>query len=472
FRSLLDRLVFLFLPVFNVDGHERFGPHNRINQNGPKEMGWRSNAAGLNLNRDYLKADAPEMRAWLKLHQAWLPDVFLDCHSTDGADYQYPLTIAREAGPGDTWFLEAGLGAWIRDSFLPGLRSGLEADGVPTTEYIAFRTWHDPRSGLVIGPSGPRYSQGYQSAQNRLGLLLETHMLKPYAVRVEATRLALLRTSELVARERDTVVRLNRAADAFTASAAFRAVPMPLGFRDDGTSEPMAFKGFAYERTTSDLTGGDWFTYDPSRPQTFQVPRYGHLKATASARVPEAYLVPPEWTEVIARIQAQGIPHHRLARPATLPVSGWRFRDVVFRRTPTEGRQRVESLVQEAFAGIREFPAGTVVVPTGNRLARIIVHLLEPASEESLLRWGFFNTIFEQKEYGESYVLEPLARKMLAADPALKAAYERRKAEDKAFAADPDAQLNWFYQRSPWGDPNLGVYPVGRVFDAVAAAKL
>ncbi len=470
--GLLDRLVFVFLPVFNVDGHERFGPHNRINQNGPKEMGWRSTAAGLNLNRDYLKADAPEMRAWLKLHQAWLPDVFLDCHSTDGADYQYPLTIAREAGPGDTWFLEPRLGAWIRDSFLPGLRSGLEADGMPTTEYIVFRTWHDPRSGLVIGPSGPRYSQGYQSAQNRMGILLETHMLKPYPVRVEATRLALLRTSEIVAREHATVARLNREADAFTASAAFRAAPMSLGFKDDGTSEPMAFKGFAYDRATSDLTGGDWFTYDPTRPQTFQIPRYGHLVPTATARVPEAYLVPPEWTEVIARLEAQGIPHHRLAKPATVAVSGWRFRDVVFRRTPTEGRQRVESLVQEEFAATRDFPAGTVVVPTGNRLARIIVHLLEPASEESLLRWGFFNTIFEQKEYGESYVLEPLARKMLAADPALKAAYERRKAEDKAFAANPDAQLNWFYQRSPWGDPGLGLYPVGRIFDAAEAAKL
>jgi hypothetical protein len=401
-----------------------------------------------------------------------MPDVFIDCHATDGADYQYPLTIAREAGPGDTWFLEAGLGSWIRDSFLPELRARLEAEGKPTTEYIVFRQWHDPRSGLVIGPSGPRYSQGYQSAQNRLGLLLETHMLKPYAVRVEATQAALLHTAMVVARDRDTVARLDRAADAFTASPAFRAVPMPLGFADDGTAETIPFLGYAFDKTTSGLTGGDVFTYDPARPQTFHIPRFGHLKATATARVPEAYLVPPEWTEVIARIEAQGLPHHRLAHPVTLPVASYRFDKVVFRRTPTEGRQRVESLGQEDVVQTRTFPAGTVVVPTANRLARIAVHLLEPASEDSLLRWGFFNTIFEQKEYGESYVLEPLARRMLAQDPALKAAYERRKAEDKAFAGNPDAQLNWFYQRSPWGDPTLDVYPVGKVFDAKVAAAL
>jgi hypothetical protein len=297
-------------------------------------------------------------------------------------------------------------------------------------------------------------------------------MLKPYAVRVEATRATLLHTAEVVARDRDKVLALGSRADAFTASAAFRAVPMPLAFADDGTSTPMPFKGFAYTSTTSDLTGGDWFTYDPSQPRTFQIPRYGHLKATASARVPEAYLVPPEWTEVIARIEAQGIPHHRLSSERTLAVSTYRFRKVAFRSRPVEGRQRVERLDQEELEQTRTFPAGTVVVPTAHRLARLAVHLLEPASDDSLLRWGFFNTIFEQKEWGESYVLEPLARQMLAKDPALKAAYERRKAEDKAFAADPDAQLNWFYQRSPWGDATLDLYPVGKVFDPKVAASL
>ena len=470
--ELLDRLVFVFIPVFNVDGHERFSAFTRVNQNGPKEAGWRSTAAGLNLNRDYLKADAPEMRAWLKLHQAWLPDVFVDCHTTDGADYQYPLTYGEEVGSDSTWFVEPRLGAWIRDTFLPGFRDGMEKAGIPVTQYVSFRRWHDPRSGLTAWPASPRYSHGYQSAQNRTGLLLETHMLKPYATRVEATRAALRQVSQIAARERETLLRLDREADAFTASAEFRKTPMALAFEDDGSSDPVTFKGYAYGSTKSELTGGEWFTYDRGKPVTFEVPRFQRMKVTASARVPEAYVVPAEWTEMIARLEAQGIAYHRLAAPRTLTVASYRLQQAVFGRRPREGRQPVETVSIEDIEETRTFAAGSVVVPTSQRTARLIVHLLEPASPDSLLRWGFFNTVFEQKEYGESYVLEPLAREMLGKDPGLKAAFERKKAEDAAFAASPEAQLNWFYQRSPWGDPTLNDYPVGKLFDPKTAREL
>lgn len=470
--ALLDRLVFVFIPVFNVDGHERFSAYTRINQDGPKEAGWRSTAAGLNLNRDYLKADAPEMRAWLKLYQAWLPDVFVDCHTTDGADYQYPLTYGEEVGKDSSWFVEPRLGAWIRDTFLAGFRAGMEQDGIPVTQYVSFRRWHDPRSGLTAWPASPRYSNGYQSAQNRTGLLLETHMLKPYAVRVEATRAALQHVSEIAARERDALLKLNREADAFAVSAAFRQQPMALAFEDDGTSEPIQFKGYEYRSVKSELTGGDWFVYDRSRPVTFEVPRFQRMKVTASARVPEAYVVPAEWSEVIARLDAQGVAYRRLASPRAISVASYRLQQPAFGRRPREGRQPIESVSIEDLREQRTFPAGSAVVPTSQRTARLIVHLLEPASPDSLLRWGFFNTVFEQKEYGESYVLEPLARELLAKDPELKAAFERKKAEDTAFATSPEAQLNWFYQRSPWGDSALNVYPVGRLFDPQLVQEL
>jgi hypothetical protein len=469
---LLDRLVFLFIPVFNVDGHERFSAWTRINQNGPKEAGWRSTAAGLNLNRDYLKADTPEMRAWLKLYQAWLPDVFVDCHTTDGADYQYALTYGEEVGKDSTWFVEPALGSWIRDTFLPGFRAGMEKDGILVTQYVSFRSWHDPRSGLTGWPASPRYSNGYQSAQNRIGLLLETHMLKPYAVRVEATRSALRAVSEIAARERDALLKLNREADAATSSAAFRQAPMALAFEDDGSSEPVEFKGYEYRSTKSELTGGEWLTYDRGRPVTFELPRFQHMKVTASARVPEGYVVPAEWGELIARLDAQGIAYHRLAVPRTLTVASYRLLQAAFGRRPREGRQTVEKVSMVDLEESRTFPAGSAVVPTSQRTARLLVHLLEPASPDSLLSWGFFNTIFEQKEYGESYVLEPLAREMLAKDPQLKATFEKRRSEDMAFAASPEAQLNWFYQRSQWGDPSLNVYPVGKLLDPQLVREL
>ena len=471
YAALLERITFLFIPVFNVDGHERFGAFNRINQNGPKEMGWRVNANNLNLNRDYLKADTPEIRAWLKLFQAWVPDFFLDCHTTDGADYQYPLTYDTETGV-TPWFIEPNLGTWVRDTYLKAFEARMNQDGFPVFPYVTFRKWHDPRSGLVGWPSRPMLSHGYLTAQNRPGMLLETHMLKPYKVRVEAMRAALQHTSEILYRERDRLLRLNREADAYTSSRTFREKPMALDFTDSGVGQPIAFKGYEYTHEKSALSGGDWFKYDRSRPMEFQIPFFRELKPTASVRVPEAYLIPAEWTEVIARLDFHDIHYHRIAAPQQVNVATYRFDRIRWQMGAIEGRQRLESLALKEVTEEIHLPAGSVLVPTGQRSARILVHLLEPGSEDSLLRWGFFNAIFEQKEWGESYVLEGLAREMLAKDPALRTEFEQKKATDKAFAADSEAILNWFYNRSPYRDQHMNLYPVGRVMDEATVKRL
>lgn len=469
--ELLDRIVLVFIPVFNVDGHEHFGPYNRINQNGPKEMGWRTNAANLNLNRDYLKADTPEMRAWLKLHRTWLPDFFVDCHATDGADYQYVLTYGAEMTESASQ-VEARLGAWIRGTYLAGFKARMEGDGLPVFPYVAFRKWHDPRSGLVVQALEPGWSHGYQSVQNRPGMLLETHMLKPYKARVEATLAALRHTAEIVYRERDTLLALNRQADAFTASKAFRETPLPLRFEAGEAAETVTFKGFAYTQEKSDLTGGDWFKYDPTKPVDFQIPCYRQTKIAASARLPEAYLIPAEWTEVIARLDFHGIRYHRLRTARKVAVDTVAFEDVQWLPQPYEGRAIPAAYRTRETRVERVFGPGSAVVPTSQRTAKVIAHLLEPGSRSSLLRWGFFNPIFQQQEYGESYVLERMAREMLDRDPALRAELERRKAEDKAFAGDPEAILNWFYARSPYWDSRLNVYPVGRIQDEATVRGL
>jgi Zinc carboxypeptidase len=471
YAALLEHLTFLFIPVFNVDGHERFGAFNRINQNGPREMGWRVNATNLNLNRDYLKADTQEIRAWLKLFQAWLPDFFLDCHTTDGADYQYVMTYDTEMGV-TPWFIEPRLGSWVRDTFVKEFETLMSQDGFPVFPYVTFRSWHDPRSGLVGWPARPMLSHGYLTAQNRPSMLLETHMLKPYKLRVEATRAALQHTCEILCRERDRLLRLNREADAYTSSRAFREQPMVLAFTDSGVSHLVAFKGYEYAQEKSTLSGGDWFKYDKTRPAEFRIPYFLEQKPTASAKLPEAYLIPAEWTDVIARLDFHGIHYRRLPAPQKVAVATYRFDMVQWQKGIVEGRQRVDSLDLGEVTEERLFPAGSVVVPTGQRQARVLAHLLEPASEDSLLRWGFFNTIFEQKEFGESYILEGLARDMLAKDPSLRAEFELKKGADKAFAADPAAILNWFYNRSPYRDLRLNVYPVGKVLDEATTKRL
>jgi hypothetical protein len=313
---------------------------------------------------------------------------------------------------------------------------------------------------------------GYQNSQNRPGILLETHMLKPYRARVEATYAALAHTSEILYRERTNLLKLEAEADAFTASREFRAQPMALAFTAGPESELVPFKGFQYTCEKSDLTGGDWFTYDPAKPVTFQIPCFRTLKPGASARLPEAYVIPAQWTEVIQRLDAHGIPFRRLREPVKARVGATRFESWKWSPGPVEGRLRVEECAARDGVEEMDFPAGSVLVPMDHRRARLVAHLLEPASPDSLLRWGFFNAVFEQKEYGESYVTEALARRMLAEDPGLKARFEAWRASLPAGEASPDRVLNWFYQRSPYGDRRMGLYPVGRVLDGQALAAL
>ncbi len=463
---LLDGVTILFIPILNVDGHERFGPYSRINQNGPREMGWRTTARGLNLNRDHLKADTPEMQAWLRLYTAWLPELAVDCHVTDGADYQYVLTYGLETGPN----LDPGLAAWARDDFLGGLERALAGRGLPLAPYVMFRDWHDPRSGLRTGAAPPRFMTGYCALQNRPALLVETHMLKDYRTRVEATRALLEEALVLAGRDGARLRELAAAADAFVASPAFRAAPLPLDFEAAGDSVMVDFLGVHYDVETSDLTGGPWFRYDPSRPAVWRLPYFNRLRATASAVPPAAYLVPPEWGDVADRLALHGVRMRRLAADTTLAVTSCRFRDVKWRERPYEGRHQLEYALDEV-AETRTYPAGSYLVPVAQRAGRVIVHALEPLAPDALVRWGLFDPIFEQKEYAESYVMERVAREMLAADPRLGEEFAARKAADPAFAADQGAMLNWFFQRSPWWDPRVNLYPVGRITGPEAAPR-
>ncbi|MEZ4389427.1 MAG: M14 family metallopeptidase, partial [Candidatus Krumholzibacteriia bacterium] len=290
-------LCVLFIPIFNVDGHERFGPYNRVNQNGPREMGWRVTAQNLNLNRDFLKADAPEMRAWLALWNAWSPHFLVDIHSTDGADYQYAISYGLELHGN----LDAGLTGWLT-GYLGAMEAAMAADGLPLVPYVSFRRWHDPRSGLESWVAGPRFSQGYAAVRNRPGLLIETHMLKPYPVRVAATRALLDHTLAYLAAGGPELQALAAAADRHATSSEFRAAPLPLRWAATDVSHPIPFLGMAYEAVASELSGGEWFRYHPDRPDTFLIDVFDEPAVAAAADVPEAYLVPPAWTEVVERL--------------------------------------------------------------------------------------------------------------------------------------------------------------------------
>jgi hypothetical protein len=454
-------LTILFIPIFNVDGHERFGPYNRINQHGPEETGWRTTAQNLNLNRDFVKADSPEMRSWLDLFRLWLPDMFVDIHVTDGADYQYVITYSFET----LGNMDEGLTGWVTGDLEPFMLRDMKNKGHLLGHYVMFRRWHDPRSGLRSSASGPRFSQGYAAAQNRIGLLVENHSLKDYKTRVTATYDLIVSLCDYLDRQADRLIELNLEADSSTASPAFREKPFPVSFTQSPDSILVDFLGVEYEVDSSSLTGGNWFRYHPDKPATYQVPYFNKQLPDREVSIPYAYIIPPEWTEVIARLSLHGIAYTCLEGPKTIPVSTYRFAGPKWNQSPFEGRFPVKTEIIPVVE-TREFPAGSVLVPTDQRTARLIAHMLEPFSEDSFLQWGFFNAIFEMKEYFETYIMEEKAREMIKSDPLLLRAFLDKKASDPDFAKNQWAMLEWFFLRSPYADSRRNAYPIGKITDA------
>ena len=455
--GLLEHATVLFIPIFNVDGHEQFGPFNRINQNGPEEMGWRVTAQNLNLNRDFLKAETPEMQAWLRLFNRWLPDLLVDCHVTDGADYQYVLTYGLEQDAG----VAAPLRRWSHDVLEPEIDSRMNAAGYLVRPYFWLKNRHHIKAGIIETAFSPRYSNGYGAAQNRVFLLVETHMLKPYRIRVEATRKLLTILLNLVNRRGKELQKVNRESDRHT-ETNFVGSTYPLRFYTDlKTGKNIQFRGIEYHNERSDVSGGDWVRYG-KRKETFELPLFNRILVRDSVQVPAAYLIPPQWQMQIATLHRQGVRLFTLQKDTMLQINSYYFSDKKWQQRPFEGHHFVSYKLKKVTEK-RFYPRGTVVVPLNQRAARVAVHLLEPKGPDSFVRWGMWDVIFEQKEYAEDYVLEKLARKMLAENPALAQEYRQKVASDSAFAANPPARLFFFYRQSPYWDNHINRYPVGRL---------
>jgi hypothetical protein len=452
-ENVLKNITVLFIPVINVDGHERFGPYNRINQNGPDSMGWRTNAQNLNLNRDFINAETPEIQAFIKLFNQWDPDFFIDCHTTDGADYQYAITYGMETA-GD---MDSALTHWQKEVYLPYIETEMQKAGYLIFPYVMFRNWHDPRSGLLSYASNPMLSQGYTAQRNCPGLLIETHMLKDYKTRVFSTYEMIKNTISLLDGEGKSLKDMRKNAFLFSGDS------LALDFDSNGDSTMVDFLGVEYSSEKSDLTQGLWFKYDNTRKATFNLPYFNVLVPSVTASVPDAYVIPAAWKIVAEKLRLHGVKVDEINENTKYKVTRYVFSDVVFRPTPYEGKQRVESFTMKEVIDSVIYPAGSFYVNARQPLLRVIMHMLEPKAPASLLNFGYFNVIFEQKEYTESYVMETMAREMLKKDTVLAAEF-KEKMKDPSFASNSYGILNWFYSKSPYWDKNLNVYPVGKLY--------
>lgn len=462
--GILENVVLLFIPIYNTDGHERATPYNRINQNGPSPMGWRTTSTYQNLNRDYMKADTPETRAWLRLWNAWQPDLFIDCHVTDGADYRCNITYHHEHHGG----VDDAVLAWERDVFGGKVAPATEAAGNVISWYLEFIDNRDLALGTRDFNGSPRFSTGFVPTRNRPGILIETHMIKDYRSRVIGTYDFLRAALTEVNRDPQRLRQLGREADARIVSAMKDYDPAklyPLDFELTDEATPFELKAFAYETEESDVSGDLRVIYG-REPLDLTVPMYQTFRVTAAAAPPLSYIVPAQWTEVIGVLQAHGVKMKTLAAFTPIEVESYRFTNVSWPHAPFEGRHMPRFDV-EPTVETRSFPPGSMVVPLAQTTARVILNLLEPEAPDSFVHWGFFNAIFEEKEYAEHYVLETLAREMMANGPSLREEFEQQLATDADFAASPAARLRFFYKRSPYWDPQMNLYPVGRIIRAL-----
>jgi hypothetical protein len=448
---LLDHLILLIIPILNVDGHERVSHFNRPNQNGPDEMGWRTNSWNLNLNRDYMKADTPEIRAFLELFTTWLPDFFIDNHTTNGADYRYHITYALERYGN----IDSKLGKWGSEQFLPSVINSVEEKGFLSAPYIEMKE-KTIESGIVDAPLPPRLSTGYTTVQNRLGLLVETHSLKPYENRVSSTLAMNVAALEYLNKNFRTIKTLNAKAD----TATLKMKSLPVAFELSEKCNPFQFKGFQSFLEKSSITGNEVVRYS-NIPSDFEIPLFNDVQVTKIIRIPKAYVIPREFEHIAEILKQHGISVKQLGTARHMSVEQYQFDSAEFAKKPYEGRYcvkvacRVDSIT-------RQFPKGTFIVPTRQRTLRVIVNLLEPEAPDSFASWGFFNAFFERKEYAEAYVMEPLAQKMLSSDEHLRKEFFEQL-HDEDFRNDPDGRLDFFYQRSPYFDINENKYPIYRV---------
>ena len=457
-NGLLDKAVLLFVPVFNVDGHENFRAWNRPNQRGPEQMGFRVTAQRYNLNRDYVKADSPEMQAMLGLVNQWDPLAMLDLHVTDGAKFQHDISITGEpTNSGDIALREAGNG--LKDGIIAKLAT---QGSTPVGFYPSFVEDDDPASGFIHGVSTPRFSNGYFPLRNRLAILVETHSWRTYPERVRSTYNTVLDALELVAANGPRWLQLARDADERAKSLGGQ--PVPIDYKATDNVRTIDFLGYAYTRTPSEISGGTMTRYDETVPQVWRIPLRDEIEPGTTIVAPKGgYLVPQAHAVAVAKhLLAHGIGFRVLTSPLRdANAQAFVADSVQFSPASVEGHQRV-NLSGTWTPQAAEIAPGGLFVPIAQANARLLVNILEPTAGDSMAAWGDFNNAFERKEYMEGYVAEEQARLMLAKNPALKAEFERKLREEPAFTKSPGARLDFFYRRHSAWDPGTNRYPVMR----------
>ena len=449
--SLLDHVNLLFVPIFNIDGHERSSLFSRPNQRGPLSQGWRTTAQNLNLNRDYMKADSPEMQAMLGLIRRYDPTLYLDIHVSDGLDFQYDITFGFQDAP---YSQSPASNRWLEQIYRHDVDAALTAAGhVPGPLVLAVDD-RKPADGLSLPRFPTNFSHSYGDLRHLPTVLVEDHALKTYRCRVLGAYTLIEASLRALA---------TNGADLRKAVAQDRAARGPMTISWMPRPDPVRsvrFLPMASDTFVSPISGGRevrWL----GRPAPAAIyPLYGS-KPVETIALPAAYWVSAADDQVIERLRRHGIAMEVLAAPRTVNVDMVRIAGPKLAEMPLKGRVPVTAASFMRERHEETYPAGSVRVPTDQPLGRLAAELLEPAAEDSLFAWGFFPGMLQRTEYIEGYVIEPTAQAMLARSPAVKAAFDAKLKAEPAFAANPYTRLTWLYAHTPYYDSRYLLYPVG-----------
>ncbi|MGI4821934.1 MAG: M14 family zinc carboxypeptidase [Janthinobacterium lividum] len=459
---LLSKLTVVIVPVYNVDGMLNRNSTTRVNQNGPVAYGFRGNARHLDLNRDYVKQDSRNARSFAALFGKWRPEVFVETHTSNGADYQYTMTLI----PTQHNKLAPALGTYLQKNLLPALYQGMDHKHWPMTPYVDF-DGETPESGLRAFLETPRYSTGYAALFNTIGFMPETHMLKAFGPRVRATYDLLLTYLETLSAQASTLLAARAAADQALASQT----QFPLAWVvTDTPTETVQFRGYEAGHKPSAVSGQPRLYYDRNRPYTRPVNYYNTAQPTATATAPVAYAIPAAWGEVLDNLRRNGVVLRELKQPLSGPAETYEVEDYKTVTKPYEGHglhSQVKLLTHTS--QLQTIPQGDylAVLAEQGPAARYLVEVLEPQATDSFFAWGFFDSILQQKEHYSDYVFEDLAAEFLAKNPAVRQQLADAKKADAALAASGPAQLEWVYQHSPYREAGYRRYPVLRWQGAV-----
>ncbi len=452
--AIPTNMIIAAIPVYNIGGALNRNSFSRVNQQGPESYGFRGNAQNLDLNRDFTKLDSKNAIAFTKIFHYLQPDILIDNHVSDGADFEYTMTLLS------TQHNKLGepAASLLHKVLEPALNVQMQKANWPMTPYVNFESG-SPNEGWTSFYDAPRYSSGYAALFQTIGFMPETHMLKPFKQRVEATY-ALMRAMMQVVAEKHAVILQTRKE---MIQRVMVEKTFTLGWLPDTSYyEMIPFKGYEAGYKKSGVTGQNRLFYDRNKPVDKLVKYYNKYVAANQITAPKNYLLPQGWWAVTDRLKLNNVKMTRLQRDTGLVVECYHINEYSSLKNPYEKHHKNYNVKVSSTIDTVYFRAGDYVIPCNQPSNRYIVEMLEPTGDDSFFAWNFFDAILQQKEGYSNYRWEDVAATYLQQNPDLRLKLEDKKKTDPTFAASADAQLNFVYKNSPWYEPAHLRYPVYR----------